>query len=309
MQRFQPKVLRALALLTLTIGLLSSPVAGAAVDEPRIWGAWQTEKGDLTVKAEPGRLWVLREDRLSILPIRDLQADEIIVALEGAQVALPFSRSGGDLLLALEPTAEPQRFRRVVDPPANLELRPAEIGEHHPLASPRIEEIQQEIARRFERDQAVLAAGDQEAAEEVLYANRSYLRDLLQGVGWIERERFGAETSYQALVLAKHGEDLPLLLAVLPLAERDFRGDVQNPGAFPIVLDSVKLLLGEEQIYGTQIETDLAGEPILAPLEEPETVDQRRARQGLQPLEEYLALASQVLFDEKAIERDGCSGS
>jgi hypothetical protein len=51
----------------------------------------------------------------------------------------------------------------------------------------------------------------------------------------------------------------------------------------------MRVLAGEKQIYGTQPTRDADGNPILPPLEDPDTVDERRASIGLGPLEEYLA--------------------
>jgi len=51
--------------------------------------------------------------------------------------------------------------------------------------------------------------------------------------------------------------------------------------------DRVAIKHGRKQIYGSQITTDDSGS-FLAPLEDPEHVDGRRAEAGLPPLAEYL---------------------
>lgn len=286
------------------VGLLACLplVAAGHAQSQAIRGAWEDVGTDLALKVEPHRLVLARSGQISILPVRDMRPGEVVVVVDGAHTPLPFAWDDDTLSLTLEPEGTPQHFERAGRPSPELQLQElANIGPSRELSAARVEAIQREIAHRLERDQAALSAETSEGAEAVLADNLAYLRKLVREIGWIDRTRFGAKTSYQALVLLKHGDDLPLILAVLPKAERDFRGDTDNPGAFPILLDSSRLRLGEKQVYGTQIETDETGQPVLAPLEEPGRVNARRAQQGLQPLEEYLSMASQMLFDGKAV--------
>jgi hypothetical protein len=55
--------------------------------------------------------------------------------------------------------------------------------------------------------------------------------------------------------------------------------------------DRVALGEGQKQIYGSQLETDyLTNLIVLSPMIDPENVDNRRSKVGLNPIAEYLKL-------------------
>jgi hypothetical protein len=54
------------------------------------------------------------------------------------------------------------------------------------------------------------------------------------------------------------------------------------------LLDRMRMFEGRPQIYGTQFEEDENGEPHPAPIEDPDHVNERRAKIGLDSLEERL---------------------
>ena len=70
--------------------------------------------------------------------------------------------------------------------------------------------------------------------------------------------------------------------------------------------DRVRHFEGRPQRWGTQIETDDAGNPVLPDLEEPDEVDARRAAVGLEPLAERLARVGTVPVprDRERFERE-----
>jgi hypothetical protein len=146
----------------------------------------------------------------------------------------------------------------------------------------------------------------EEEAKAIVDENTRRLRGLVQEVGWIDAGRFGPKTSYAAVILAKHGGDLRLLLAALPFIERDFKHAGDDAQAFAIVYDSVQLDLGRKQRFGTQIRGAGGDRPFLLPLEDPEHVDILRREIGLPPLSEYLSDAAKALGKEIAMPpKDG----
>jgi hypothetical protein len=65
--------------------------------------------------------------------------------------------------------------------------------------------------------------------------------------------------------------------------------------------DQIRVEEGRKQIYGTEVTQGPDGIPRLYPLEDPESVDERRKLVGLPPLDEYLRRAEQEIG--KPIER------
>lgn len=290
------------------LGILALLVLAGAIsaqsEQDFAMGAWQALDGEPLLLVEPARLVMLEEGELSIVPIRDRREEGWVLSGPSGYRLEPVSMQGGRLLLAPEEGSEAERFAALAHIPEELQLEPLELPAPMAITPERVQEVQLEIERRLQLDQVAIKEGKPEEKERVIANNRRYLRSIVEELGWIDRERFGARTSYQATILVKHSGDLAMIRTVLPLVERDFRQDPENAQAFAILLDQSRLMLGEAQVYGSQIETDLKGNPVLAPLEEPESVDGRLAELGLPPLDDYLSVASRVLFDGKPIRKD-----
>ena len=186
----------------------------------------------------------------------------------------------------------PATYTRVARP-ADLALVPVTLPPPRALSAQRVAEVQQQIAAWLAEDQA--------ARKEKRKYQAPNLIPLLQDVGWIDAQRFGMKTSYGAVILAKHSEDLALLVAIAPLIEHDFRGSGDDAQAFAITFDELQILLGRQQRYGSQVCDNAGKEPFVCSLEDPAHVDERRAAIGLPPLADYLSMVSQVLYDKKPV--------
>lgn len=138
-------------------------------------------------------------------------------------------------------------------------------------------------------------------ASPVVIENRKYLEKLIKELGWIDLHRFGPEGSGNAIVLAQHSEDLPLMITILPLVEKDYKNSAGDPVMYAILYDALQLRLGQKQRFGTQTGLDSDGNPMVLPLEDASKVEQFRKEIGLPPLEEYLKLASEGLYSGKPI--------
>jgi hypothetical protein len=78
---------------------------------------------------------------------------------------------------------------------------------------------------------------------------------------------------------------------LLPLLrEASERGDARL-GHLAYLEDRVRVNAGLPQLYGTQFRSTIDGRRELYPIEDEARVDERRARMGMGPLADYLALA------------------
>ncbi|HEX6900447.1 MAG TPA: DUF6624 domain-containing protein [Thermoanaerobaculia bacterium] len=205
-------------------------------------------------------------------------------------------------MLQIQKEKEVQKLRRHSDVPPDLTLSPIKLGHGAELPVKRVLEVQQELAARLKEDQAVRKDPSRRGEMGRVNAeNGRFLRTLVEEVGWIDSRRFGRQTSADAVILLQHTMDIPLVSAVLPMIEQDFKA--AGPGAelFAIVFDGLRIDLGQKQRFGTQVGEDLKGEPLVLPLESIEQVEAYRKELGLPPLKDYLAKASQVLYDGKPI--------
>jgi hypothetical protein len=128
---------------------------------------------------------------------------------------------------------------------------------------------------------------------EIDRANTERLGKIVAEIGWPRRSDVGKEAASAAWLIAQHTGDRQFQEHVLellgPLLDQ---GEVSKP-SFALLEDRVRCHRGEKQIYGTQysmkrIDGMMHFGP-LTPTEDPEHVDERRRKMGLEPHAEYVA--------------------
>lgn len=119
--------------------------------------------------------------------------------------------------------------------------------------------------------------------------NASRLKTMIGRHGWPGMSLVGEEASRAAWLVAQHAVSDPEFMAecVGLLEDAVAREDVAG-WQLAFLQDRVRTLAGKLQYYGTQFDVDEKGWPTLFPIEEPDTVNERRARLGLNSLEERL---------------------
>jgi hypothetical protein len=275
-------------------------------------GAWQ-EEGPLEgghqvlLRIEPDRM-VEYDDQTHSLIVRGFvrqDGQSFQLRKGGLPETWTFSTSGSVLRLErIRSEADPVPFqasyRRLDHVPAQLDLQPLPLPPSRPLPADRIRAIQAEVQRRFDEEQAVLKDPAREKEfESIRQRNLVYLEETLKEVGWLDAERFGGRTSMQAIFMAKHTNDLRLMLTILPFAEQEFKRAGRSQ-TYAILYDAVQLELGRKQRYGTQVQEDAAG-PFVLPLEDPERVDDYLRRIGLPSLAEYRTHIGHALYEGKEV--------
>ena len=126
-------------------------------------------------------------------------------------------------------------------------------------------------------------------------ARTERLREIVAEHGWPTQTLVGDDGATAAWAIAQHSdldpefqrEMLRLMGATAAIGEAD-RGELAYP------TDRVAANAGQPQTYGTQMGCGADGKPQLAPLAEPDRVDQLRAEAGLPTLAEYLVELEKV---------------
>ena len=131
--------------------------------------------------------------------------------------------------------------------------------------------------------------------EAVHARNASRLKQILAEHGWPTRALVGDDGAESAWLIVQHAIGDPAL-------QRTCLGLIQQAaqsGEVPLwqaamLEDRIRMFEGRPQLYGTQLEIDPDGtlRPYL--LEEPEQVEERRTRVGLEPLAKRLAREQSV---------------
>ncbi|MEE6169662.1 MULTISPECIES: DUF6624 domain-containing protein [unclassified Mycolicibacterium] len=161
-------------------------------------------------------------------------------------------------------------------------------------------ELSHALISLAQHDQQVLAElvahGELPSAEyhpqmqSVHEANASALRQVIDEHGWPGEQLVGAEAADAAWLIAQHAVSD---VAFMSLCAENLRTAV-NSGDAPgwqlaFLEDRIRILTGRNQFYGTQFDIADDGTVTPLPIENPDTVDDRRARLGLNTVAERSA--------------------
>lgn len=180
-----------------------------------------------------------------------------------------------------------------------------------PTPAPSHPALRAELLRREAEDQAarkaLIEAGFQTAPDSlrerlarVDSANTAWLKALVEREGWPTPARVGADGVHAAFLIVQHTPDHAFQAAMLPHVREAWRAGAGVDGEdVALLTDRVLRHQGRPQRYGTQADF-VDGRAVPQPLEEPETVDERRREMGMMPLAEYLAFLEQLYKQQPA---------
>lgn len=145
-----------------------------------------------------------------------------------------------------------------------------------------------------QRGDAQKAAGPLIVAQDKIHVAR--LKAIVAEHGWPKISETSERTSASAMTLVNHaGFDLAFQRDVLALIEPLAQVREARPEDYARLYDRLATADNRPQRYGTQGTTCKDGRyAIPADLEAPETLDQRRAAVGLQPIAEYLGVLDKM---------------
>lgn len=136
-------------------------------------------------------------------------------------------------------------------------------------------------------------------------ANLARLDEIVEQVGWPGGKIVGEDAAGAARLILSHAP-LEKQKEYLPLLRQTISDGQASASDLATIEDDIALADDGAQIYGTNISVE-NGRAILAPVIDPERLDERRAAVGLPPIEEYLARAEAELgmpVDRSALTPD-----
>jgi hypothetical protein len=150
-------------------------------------------------------------------------------------------------------------------------------------------ELRAELLRRSGLDQAARRTMDWDAIGAVDAENLPWLKHVIAEVGWPGKSLVGDDGASAAWLLVQHADQD----RVFQRQCLDLLTEAADKGEATVVevaylTDRVLLHEGQPQEFGTQA-IGQNGRWVPRPLRDPDGVDERRARVGLGPLDEYLA--------------------
>ncbi|MDO6705532.1 DUF6624 domain-containing protein [Photobacterium sp. 1_MG-2023] len=124
--------------------------------------------------------------------------------------------------------------------------------------------------------------------------NTSKLKKMLEGRSWFTAPEVGTEGIRSAFLIIQHSPDLEFQVKMLPKLRQSYlNGEGITGQQLALITDRVLLAKDNKQIYGTQARFD-EGIIVIEPIENPATVNERRAEMGMPPLEDYFKLLEEM---------------
>jgi hypothetical protein len=134
-------------------------------------------------------------------------------------------------------------------------------------------------------------------------ANLVKVKAILDTHGWLGADVIGAQGNRTLFLVIQHSNQATQE-KYLPMMREAVRNGKAQGSSLALLEDRVALGQGKRQIYGSQISTDMATKLYyVRPLEDPDNVDERRKRVGLQPLAEYVK-QWQIKWDVEQYKKD-----
>ena len=115
------------------------------------------------------------------------------------------------------------------------------------------------------------------------------VKEILNTYGWLGTDVIGLDGNTTLFLIIQHS-DQKTQENYLPMIRDAVKNGKAKASHLALLEDRVALGQGKKQIYGSQINTDSkTGKHTLAPIEDFDNVDKRRAEAGLEPLENYVS--------------------
>ncbi len=286
--------------------LLLGPAAARAQQQQActirpLQGAWAQEGGPVKVRFEAERVVILGKDGdLRAATILEREPCKLTVRDNGVRSTWTLKGDAHALQLDLGDSSPPLNLVSLSVTPSDLDISPEPLMPASAVPPAEVKAISQELTARSKRDQDAAVSPDPEQRKRrpaIVAENLHYLREVVARHGWVDIPRFGRPAAAAAILILKHGDDVRLMQAALPIVERDA---IENGGGkelVSILVDEVLLTTGHKQKYGTQLAEDKQGKPYALPVESPAKVDEYRKQLGVLPWSDYLKLASQTLYN------------
>lgn len=117
-------------------------------------------------------------------------------------------------------------------------------------------------------------------------SNTVRIEEIIQQYGYPGQKLVGRSSAGVAFFVIQHA-DLEIQEKYLPVLEKAADEGEVRWSLVAMLVDRVRMRQGKEQLYGSQVTRDSTGQSMFHPIEDEAHVNERRAKVGLGPLEDY----------------------
>jgi len=126
--------------------------------------------------------------------------------------------------------------------------------------------------------------------EAVHKRNATRLTEIIEQYGWPGKSLVGEEGAWAAWLIAQHSiGNPPFMQRCLSLLKQAASNNEVIPWQMAMLEDRIRMYEGKPQVYGTQFQPSKNGELNPYPIENPESVNDRRLAIGLNTIEKRTA--------------------
>ena len=134
--------------------------------------------------------------------------------------------------------------------------------------------------------------------DSVFTSHKKRLEEIFEKFGYPGYSLVGEKGSQNFWLMVQHCDSDP---AFQSRVLEKLRIEVDNKNAdgsnYGLLTDRVKINTGEKQVYGTQVSYNSLGQAYPKDLADSVNVNKRRAEVGLEPIEDYLNMMTQMHFE------------
>ena len=135
--------------------------------------------------------------------------------------------------------------------------------------------------------------------DSVFTTHQQILKQLFDQYGFLGFDRVGEEGSLNFWLMVQHSDHDPKFQQeILEQMKIEVNKGNASPSNYGLLVDRVNLNTGKPQVYGTQVDYNLAtGQAFPRNLADSASVNERRKSVGLEPLEVYLNQMTEMHFE------------
>jgi len=150
--------------------------------------------------------------------------------------------------------------------------------------------VRRQLEEILARDQKTRTGKDSVALMQYIDStNLVQVESLIARYGWMGRSFVGDKANSALFLVIQHA-DLETQLKYVDLLQHSVEAGESKASNLALMQDRILMRQGKNQLYGSQVVYSKTGEQMFYPIEDEKNVNIRRAKMGLQPLEEYAKL-------------------
>lgn len=147
--------------------------------------------------------------------------------------------------------------------------------------------VRSHLLKILERDQMVRKGGDSVLFRSYIDStNLLEIESIISTYGWLGKSAVGEKASSTLFYVIQHS-NLEKQLKYFPLLQKSVEQGESKPSFMALMHDRILMQQGKKQIYGSQVLLNEKGEQVFYPIEDEKNVNERRAKMGMQSIEEY----------------------